>query len=425
MRLEIDLHDYDVVPLLNRMIEITGIAPWNRKFESLQQQLTRNNFLREYQIQHNGIELKVYELFLEHERTGAFPVALRDQQQYELYGFAAGLVRIYETLSPAGKHRLRGMLIDGLKPDNNLLSLQHEITTAIHFVTLGFDIEVNDIEKGSGVDFVVKRDGAELEVECKMFTADIGRQIHRKKVLALHHHLSDTIARIYQSANTGILIRVTIPNRLTCQPGQLNDIAACVSRGVVSGATITHTQACEVEVLDFPIATSPFVVDDPAKLSRHSVEKFIHARLGRSNHNLMIMFSPGRRAVVALVESAKPDEVLKGIYRQLRESSKGQFTRNRPGHLAIQIQDLTAAQMEALARNVASMSGQPIGLQVMTTSLLQSTNRTHIHSVAYRSHGSVTQPQGQPGTFAAQGIGFFVRNPSSPYYDDSRLRPMG
>ena len=353
-----------------------------------------------------------------------FPLSVQNPLQYRLYAFSASIVRIYDKLSPVGRTRLRGMLVDGLKPDNNLLSLQHEITTAVHLVSLGFDIEFNDLENGSGVDFIGRRDDLELEVECKMFTGDLGRQIHKRKVLVLHHHLSGPIDRIYQSAQTGILIRVTIPDRLTCKPDQLEGITQTVSRGVVSGTAVTRTSACEVEVLDFPIATSPFDVGSPLEVSRGAVERLIEARVGRTNQNLMIFFSPRRRAVVVLIESAKPDEVLKGIFRQLRESSKGQFTKTRPGHLAVQFQDLTAEQMEGLARDGASADGKPIGLQAMTTALLQSVNRSHIHSVAYRSHGTILPPQGQPHALMERGIGSFTRNPSNPHYDDPRLRPL-
>jgi hypothetical protein len=46
---------------------------------------------------------------------------------YKLYGFIAGVVRIYEQLSPTGKKQLRRMLRDGLQPDNHCLLLQHGI----------------------------------------------------------------------------------------------------------------------------------------------------------------------------------------------------------------------------------------------------------------------------------------------------------
>ncbi|MGH9908661.1 MAG: hypothetical protein ACRD8U_24135, partial [Pyrinomonadaceae bacterium] len=195
MRFEIDLLETEAVSTLNQLFAIPGIEPWRRKFTSLERQLNENGFLRDWQIEHHGIELKLFELLDDYERTGTFPVQVRDFRHYNLYSFVAGVVRIYEQLSSAGKTRLKGMLIDGLKPDNGLLAVQHEIVTAIHLVSLGFDIELNDIENGSGVDFIARREGAELEVECKMFTGDLGRKIHKRKVLALHNYLAEVITR--------------------------------------------------------------------------------------------------------------------------------------------------------------------------------------------------------------------------------------
>ncbi len=62
--------------------------------------------------------------------------------------------------------------------------------------------------------------------------------------------------------------------------------------------------------------------------------------------------------------------------------------------------------------------------QVMTTRLLQSPDRVHIHSVAYRSHGKVTRPADQTNALMESGIGTFMRNPDNLSYNDPRLRPL-
>ena len=142
----VDVMDYDVIDLVNRFVEITGIEPWRRKFTTLHRQLKDNSFLREWQTEHFGIEIKFLQLLEEQERTGQFPLQVRDHMHYKVYGFIAGVVRIYEQLSQEGKTRLRGMLRDGLQPDNSLLSVQHEIITAVHLMGRGYDIEMNDSE---------------------------------------------------------------------------------------------------------------------------------------------------------------------------------------------------------------------------------------------------------------------------------------
>lgn len=424
MRFTTRLTTANVKPLLNQLIEITGQEPWRRKFEALARQRTENWLLRDYQRERHGIEIGFNELLEEYRTTRVLPLTIRDQLQYCLYAFGVPTVQIYQSLSAAGRRRLRGMLLDGLKPDNNLLSLQHEIMTAVWLVDSGFDVEFNDIENGSGVDFIASREGLELEVECKMVTGDLCRKIHKRKVLMLYRYLLDTLTQICQSAKTGMVIRITVPDRLNCQPAQLDGIARAVAIGVLNGTATTKTPHGIVEALEFPIPGSPFDTDTVAEITRESIENFIYTQSGRENINLLPVFYPRKFAVVVLIESAKPDDVLKGISRALREACKKQFSQTRPGHLAVQFQDPTAKQMEDLARDDASGFGKASALQTMTSDLLLSRDRTHIHSVSYRSSAELLPLSGQPNTVAEQGCGSFTINPLNPYSADPRLRPL-
>lgn len=426
MRFTVDLMDHDVTELVNKFIAITGTEPWSRKFTTLRRQLQGNPFLHAWQAEHFGVELKLLQLIGEQERTGQFPVHVRDHLHYKLYGFVAGVVRIYEQLSLTGQKRLRGMLRDGLQPDNNLLSLQHEILTAVHLMGRGYDVEMNDLENGSGVDFIARLRGLELEIECKMFTGDIGRQIHRRKALDLHKHLSVTLQRAYGTAAKSLLVRITIPARLTCSPRQIQGIDTTVSVALQAGTSAAKTEHSEVQAIAFDVADSPFNVSTPDELTLEAISTFVEAKVNRINKELMIIFSPGKRALVALVESARPDTVLKGMYRQLREASKHQFTRSRPGILSVQFQDLTADQMENIAMSDTAERPKATGLQVMTSDFLASENRRHIHTVSYRSHGRLmAQDRAVANTLQETGLSYFIRNPLSPYHDDPRARVFG
>jgi hypothetical protein len=106
MRFTVDLMDHDVTELVNKFIPITGTEPWSRKFTTLRRQLQDNPFLHAWQAEHFGVELKLFQLIEEQERTGQFPVHVRDHLHYKLYGFVSGVVRIYEQLSLTGQKRL-------------------------------------------------------------------------------------------------------------------------------------------------------------------------------------------------------------------------------------------------------------------------------------------------------------------------------
>jgi hypothetical protein len=314
------------------------------------------------------------------------------------------------------------MLLDGLKPDNNLLSVQHEVITVVHLVQRGYDVEMNDLERGSGVDFIATREELQLEVECKMFTGDLGRKLHRRKVLMLHKHLFDTVLRAYQSAQHGLFIRITVPDRLHCGNPQLHGIEQALSTGLQAGNALTKSDECEIEITDFAIAESPFNVAGPHDISRKALEDFSRAKFGRVNKEMMIVFSPGKRAVIALVESAQPDEVLKGVARQLRDTAKRQFTGTRPGIIAVQFQELSADAMENLARKDSSSRVNANGLQIVTADFLDSPKRAHIHTVVYRSHGRMTRAG---NTITGAGPAYFIRNPGNACYGDVRARAFG
>jgi hypothetical protein len=425
MRFEIDVHDTEIVSLLERLLAITRPDPWVRKWRTLEQQARENQFLREWHSERNGIELAFGRLLSMQNAQGKFPVQVQDETQYELYGFAAGVVRIYEQLSAKGKTRLNGMIRDGLQPGNNLLALQHEIVTAVHLVSRGYEVQMNDLEKGSGVDYIASKDGAEIEVECKVFTGDLGRKIHRGKVLTLHRHVADVVELAYKRATGGLLIQVEIPDRLTGQPQQMDAIKRGLSSALLSGTTVVKVPECEIRVLDFEIATSPFAPRDVEEIDQRAIRDFAHKRLGRGNRELMILFAPGKRAVVLQVQSAKHDETLKGAYRQLREAATGQFTKTRPGILTVQFQELTADQLLSIAKDDTTVRSKATGLQVMTSDFLNSPNRGHILGVVYRSHGVLSAADGPAGrSMRSQGPAYDIRNPANPHYNDPRCMPF-
>jgi hypothetical protein len=103
--------------------------------------------------------------------------------------------------------------------------------------------------------------------------------------------------------------------------------------------------------------------------------------MGRSSCPSVIFFSPSERALVLVMKSDKPDEVLDGMRRQLREAAKTQFTGTRPACLAAQLHDLTADQMAELAHLDSSWRGNATGLQQMTSDFLRSFSGSHIHTV--------------------------------------------
>ncbi len=423
MRFSIDVRDTEVPQLLNSLAQITGIEPWKRRFEWLQREASENPYMDEWLHERCSIEMTFCEALRSKSLAPQQPFKIEGLDGYDLVAFAAGTVRCYERLTERGKRRLRGVLLDGLKEDKGLSSVQHEMTTAVHLMSRGFDVEFQDMEQGGNFDFVARKADIELEVECKMFSADVGRKFHKRRSAMLCKALNGVLAQTYGSASASMIVTVTIPDRLTPAPEQHRGIEQTLRAGLLSGDALTRSEHCDIRVLDFSIQESPFK-KPPEDLCNEEIQHFVLERTGRKDSTLIMMFSPGRRAVVLSLSSNKSDDVLKGIRYQLRESAKGQFTKTRPAILAVQLQDLTAEQLADLAQSDSSWRGNATGLQIMTSDFLQSPSRAHIHSVVYRSHSTLKSDR-QNGIKTADGIAYIIKNSYHPLYKDARCSVFG
>jgi len=214
-------------------------------------------------------------------------------------------------------------------------------------------------------------------------------------------------------------VAVTIPDRLTPAPAQHREIETAVRKGLLQGEASTQTAHCTVRTWDFPISDSPFS-KARGEFSGDEIDQFVRARTGRSNVNLMILFSPGERAMILSLASEKQDEVLDGMRRQLRDSAKSQFSGTRPAMLAVQLHALTADQLISLGQLDSSSRSAATGLQIMTSDFLQRPSSAHIHTVVYRSHG-VIDNRALTGATRAAGPTYLIKNRNHPLYGDPRF----
>src|SRR5262249_34819044 len=159
---------------------------------------------------------------------------------------------------------------------------------------------------------------------------------------------------------------------------QLHAIRDAFARAVLSGDTRTIRTQCEIEVFEFDVSSSPFAINDVTQLSGQAIRDFVRAKLGSTSPHLMNIFSPGRRALIVMIESRRADRVLAGIRRQLRDTAEDQFRGDRAGMICVQLQDLTSEELQSLGEADSTSREIATGLQIMTSDLLQNPRRAHI-----------------------------------------------
>jgi len=332
---------------------------------------------------------------------------------------------VYDGLADVGKKRLAGMLQGGLKDQIGLTPLQDEMETAAHLMQRGFDVTFSDLETGGGFDFLAKRGDIESEVECKMVSGDLGRQIHRRRLLDLCKHAYPVMQEDLDKTGGGRLVRIVLKSRLHGQTKLLQEICSRVASALLKRTSLKELTPCAVHLETFDPSESPFFNPPGEGLERERVREFVKERFGISNSYMFVLFRPSHGAIIVVVESLQKGAVLKGLLRQLKTAATGQFTKTRAGILCVQLYDLTPEQMLELGRSDSTDPQKASALQIATSEFFDSPKRNHIHTLTYRSHGQVTVTRtakdGQITTVSQeQGHTYTFKNRNHPMVSDIR-----
>lgn len=404
---------------VSRFISITGWKPWKRRLDWLNEQIRANPTMSLFVSERFAIELAFYEVRKHYRSTGNYPWPPKSLEQQRLYSFAAMVSRCHHRLSPSGRKRLRGMIDHSLKTDDGFASLAFEMKIAAHLMTKGFDVGFNDMEAGRGFDYLVSQDNAEVEVECKFVSGDIGRKVHLKRVHQLGGVLLGTIHGLLEKEEGGKLVRISIPDRLEGSREQLEEIAGLVDK-LISEERLSITQnGYTVSTSGFSLADSPFGQLPADEISVELVQQYLFDQHDVDNRNVLVNFRPTKGAVLIVIESEKKDAVLRGIHAELKDSARKQFSGDRPGIFCCELGDLTEEQLLSLGEDRKGGSG----LQYMVTDLLR--RRPQIHTIAFTTTGTVyikeaTSQLTQHTSAQETGPSFVFKNPQHPLSKDTR-----
>jgi hypothetical protein len=423
MRISPTLNVSSIPSLITRFLGIIGADAWTRRYRVLRDQIRDNPLLEPCFADSHGFELRLGKLLDSPHSSGRFVLDLSSVLDYALVSFIAPVVLIYEQLTGLGKGRVAGMLRDGLNAD--LRPFMSEIETVTHLMHRGFDVSFQDIDRGHGFDFLAMRDGIELEIECKSVSGDLGRQVHRRRMVELSSHVWPVIRHTLASVDGGRLIRVMLPSNLHGRREILSDIAGVI-KSAIETETSVSTQLCDVDWRRFDLAGSPFANIDPAAVSRESVQPFLEREMGQTNKHVFFAYRPARAAIAMIVESRKRDRVLRGLMHDLKTAAKTQLTGQRPGVLVVQFLELSSADLLDLASHGSSNPRQASALQIATNLLFDNPGRSHIHSIVYRGARGTLRQSVSVGdsridrSYQEQGPTYFFKNPNHTLADDPR-----
>ena len=402
-----------------QFISITGWQPWKRRLDWLKEQVRCNTAMAHYLVDRFELELALSDIYKRRKSTGKYVVKEEVAAEYRFLSIACMLPLVYGRLNSVGQNRMKGMLLDASKSDYGLGPLAYEIKVATHLMTLGFDVEFSDLEGNANYDFLATNGDVCMEVECKFISADVGKKIHRKRLFQLGGVLEPKLRQFLGNPDTGLLIRLTLPDRLHGNEQQHIELSSLVC-GAIAEKKMSHTNGMNhVEMQEFDLVNSPFCDHNPGKLVQADVEKFLLEQFSLDNKNVLAVFGRGQGAIIVVIESEKEDAVVNGILSQLKKAAKRQFSGSLPAILCCHMADITEGELLGLGNGDENATG----LDQMTTDLIIA--RPQLWCVAYTASGSIHQRRVDDGVLSQtmlreHGPAYAIANPFHPLAGDSR-----
>lgn len=408
MLIPTEIKDVEVPALLTQFLSITGSSVWDKRIASLRIQGQQNQLSIELLAERHWIELALGSILTRKRLMRSYNKPQNDHQ-LRLFAFVGAVARCYAQASETGKRRIKGMLLDGLKAPTGLLPFYFEMEIAMQLAQQGFQIELADIENFGRFDFLAQRDGIAMEIECKVVTADLGRQIHKSALIGLGHVLKDTLASWCNKNVTGCYLEVTIPARLHKSSDYQTAIAAAIGHALDVQEPLYNCDYCEVRKRFF----------NPARPDEYPIDE-------SNSSKLLMVRRPA--AILIVFRSRKLDALLNGLYRQLRDSCSRQFSGDRAACLHVRFLDLTEAEFLDIAQAQSKEPKETTGLHLMTHELLN--RRPNLHSIIYTSFGSMrtapTEVAGDRVVVTSENIpAYYFINSQNAFSADARYNFRG
>jgi hypothetical protein len=371
--------DTDLDDAINRTLLIGTHAAWKGRIARFAAESRYNPFARYYYAERFALEITMDRVRKYRRSTGRLPDILKaDAETIRLFAFAGMLANVYNRLPERARKVLAGRVRGGLGDDIGLTPVAFELLIASHLMQKGADVVWHDLESG-GFDFLARRGNAVSEVECKTFSADIGRKVHRQR----HYQLGGLIYREMSAAlgrQGSLFVDVLIEGRLIGKA--VDAVAVSIRRALDSGRDISGPSPCSIALHRLSAADLPF---DPnsGHIDEGDVRAFIETRFNHLNQSLLVLGRPGHGVAILATRSAEPDDVIGGMYEQLKRGAT-QFSGERPAFLCAHFLDLTPSQI--LNLHAAQESGRPSGLNLIATRLFNG-NRPFLHTVQFTAPG--------------------------------------
>ena len=251
--------------------------------------------------------------------------------------FAGAIVEINARLPEGAQRQLEGRLRDGLKAESGFAALYLEVDLALRLMAEGYEVRFPDLEGSANYDIEFSRNGFVGEVECKSLSADAGRNIHRKDFYRFLQALSPQLKAHVDLERQEILV-ITLKKRLSSNVYKQAELRRATVAMIGAKAPSSMRRAgFRIERRDYNECLGSAPRDDERAFYRFCEDAF-----GPNLHIAGGVTETGGCLVVMHCE--REDDTSKPWLDAMRKAAS-QFSGHHPGFIAVQFQDITAADL--------------------------------------------------------------------------------
>ncbi len=317
---------------------------------------------------------------------------------------AADASRLFDTLSPPGRIRLRAMLRGALSSGHTLVPVFHLLHTAALQRDRGFAVTFTGLEETTRFDLLLSRDGHEAEVACDVVSAEDGRGVHRQAWSRLCDRI-DPELQLWLANHPGrYLLKITLPQGLKALPegDALGTLHSRISAMLSAQRRADHDEAAVLR-LD-PLMLAAAQADELGLMPR------LRNEFGPEAH--LAVTQAERSLFVIAARAGRENEVAVAVRRRMAAVAPERLTGTRPGILAMFIEDTDRTEWRLL-RERLDLEGE--ARQFLTN--------PDARSVVAVTCTSRVEMFGLPAPDAAPDGELRFRNPAHPAAKAAALAP--
>lgn len=329
---------------LKAFVALAGGVVWRKRMADLGARVQPGSLAGRAMQQRHALELILARL----SRPELLAKAGRAERR--VLAFAREAAELAKGLPEGPRARLRALVGEGLTGHATLVPLFHMVRTAALLRARGFQVSFDGLLHGTAYDLLITREGAVAEVVCETVSAEEGRPLHKGDWAQLVDRVNPEL-QTWLAAHPGrYILKMTLPEGVTDQT-KLSDLHTRIT-------TMLATEKRQDSSADAVLKLDPLILAGAQAAS--DPQRALPARLrevfGVEAH-LAVTADPSSGSVLVMAARAgRENEISLAVKRRASVAATSRLTGERPGIVAVFLDDLEAAEWNAL-RDTLELEG--------------------------------------------------------------------